>query len=363
MSLAAVCLVLVAGAVKADPLPQSVKPAAAPRSPFKSVAAQTAAAAAGDTAGSASSPTLAQAKARASKEPRIRPTAGNSLLAQIQSHDMAAYPAHAVTMAGSGELAAQVMAALDHPQPDSSAPTVNGVYASGAAAPAATPSAPVGSDAPAVTGGDAPKAAASILDLNPLNRLGGLATGLSTATRLPAPDEATLGRDTAQAILRAFRAAPGTADQAASDAADTASTGDAALDERIALTRTVFKVDGTDDLIRQFVSTQMMKIVIAEVAKHIDITKLSETDKYRLSAIAAAAQTELEEKVLNLNARVEANYLTKDDLTQLVVAYDTDAQRKQTRLRLSDTGKGDRNAMLDITMAQVQIVKAFESAK
>ena len=352
-----------AGVASADPLPQSIKPTAATRSPFKSIAAQTAAAVAGDTADAAPSVTLAQAKAKAATQPAIHPSTGGSLLAQIQSHDLSAYSAHDVANAGSGELTAQVLAALDNPQPDPTAPTVSGVYAAGSAAPSATPSAPVGSDAPAVTGGDAPQVGTSILDLNPLSRLAGLATGLATATRLPAPDAATLSRDAAAAIVRALRAPPGTADQAASDAADTASTGDPLLDERIALTRTVFKVDGTDDLVRQFVSTQMMKIVIEEVAKHIDINKLSEGDKYRLSAIAAGAQTELEEKVLNLNARVEANYLTKQDLTQLIVAYDTDAQRKQTKLRLSDTGRGDRDAMLDITMAQVQIVKSYESAK
>jgi len=177
------------------------------------------------------------------------------------------------------------------------------------------------------------------------------------------PDEATLSRDTAAAILRAFRAPPGTADQVASDAADTAASGDAEMDERVALARTVFKVDGTDELLRHQVSSVMMRIIIGEVAKHIDFNKLSETDKYRLSAIAASAQTELEEKVLNLNARAEANALSKQDLTLLIVAYDNDAMRKQTRLRLADTGKTDSDDALDLTMAQIQIVKAFESAQ
>ena len=37
--------------------------------------------------------------------------------------------------------------------------------------------------------------------------------------------------------------------------------------------------------------------------------------------------------------------------------------RKQTKLRLADTGKTDSDDALDLTMAQIQIVKAFESAQ
>jgi hypothetical protein len=191
----------------------------------------------------------------------------------------------------------------------------------------------------------------------------GATNGLSTGRLMTVPDAATLSRDTAAAILRAFRAAPGTAEQAGSDAADTATSGDPEADERVALARTVFKVDGTDEVVRHQVASVMMRIIIGEVAKHIDFNKLSETDRYRLSAIAASAQAELEDKVLNLDARIEADALTKQDLTLLIVAYDNDAIRKQTRLRLADNGKIDSDDALDLTMAQIQIVKAFESAQ
>jgi len=296
----------------------------------------------------------------------IRPTSGTSLIADVKSHDLAAFAAKNLhTTPPSAQLRAEILAALAAPDP--SAPAAGGTYAAGTAAPSATPSAPAGSDAPAMAGPQpgAPdaKTARAILDFSPLNRVSGIATGLSTGTMLPVPNDAALAHDAASAIVRAFRAGPGTADQAASDAADAATTGDPAMDERITLARTVFKVDGSDELVRRFVATELMRLVIGEVAKHIDINKLSETDKYRLSAVAAAAQTELEEKILNLNARVEAAYLSKSDLTQLIVAYDNDAVRKQTKLRLADTGKIDRGAALDITMAQYQIVKLFESAQ
>lgn len=290
----------------------------------------------------------------------IRPGAGASLVAKIHGHDLAVYEANPHATAPSPQLTAEVMAALA--APDSSATAATGAYAASTAAPAATPAAPIGSDAPAVTGGET-RPIASLLDLSAQSRLAGAASGMSTGMSLPLPDDDTLSRDTAGAIARAFRATPGTADQAASDAADAASTGDPLLDERVGLARTVFKVDGTDELVRHFVATQMMKVVVVEVAKYIKIDKLSDSDKYRLSAIAATAETELEEKVLNLDARVEATYLSKQDLTQLIVAYDNDAERKQTRLRLADTGQTDRDGALDINMAQIEIVKAFESAK
>ena len=293
----------------------------------------------------------------------IHPTAGASVSAAIHAHDLSAFEASAAHPVAPTQLTAQVLAALS-PQ-DPAANAAAGALAAGTAAPSATPAAPVGSDAPAVSGSDAPstKPATSILDFGPINRAAGPMAGLSTGRLMAIPDEATLSRDTAAAIVRAFHAAPGTADQAASDAADTATTGDPEVDERIALARTVFKVDGTDELVRHQVSTRLMKIIIGEVAKHIDFNKLSETDKYRLSAVAASAQTELEDKVLNLDARSEASYLTKSDLTLLIVAYDNDAVRKETKLRLADTGKIDSDDALDLTMAQIQIVKAFESAQ
>lgn len=189
----------------------------------------------------------------------------------------------------------------------------------------------------------------------------GLATGQGAAPVVPA--SANFDHETAAAVLAAFKAPAGqtpnqTAESAASFAA--APVLDPALEERVDLARAVYRIDGTDALVRHFIATQHMKLIIGEVANHIDFSKLSDSDKYRLAAIAAVAQTELEEKVIRMNALIQAQTLTKPELLQLLAAYDNDAQRKLTDMRLHDDGKVDRAAELDIRLAQFQIVKAFE---
>lgn len=186
----------------------------------------------------------------------------------------------------------------------------------------------------------------------------GLSAGQGAAPPVPVPDALT--RQTAEAVTALYNNR--TADQAASPAADAAVT-DPALAERVGLARALFRVDGTDALIRHFVETEHMKLIIAEVARHIDFSKLSESDKYRLAAIAANAQTELEENILNLSATQTAQLMTKPELLQLMAAFDTDAQRKLTDVRLHDDGKTDSLAELDIRLAQYQIVKQYESGQ
>ena len=186
----------------------------------------------------------------------------------------------------------------------------------------------------------------------------GLAAGQGAAPVVPA--SANFDHETAAAILTAFKAPGQTAESAATYAATPAI--DPAVEARIDLARAVYRIDGTDALVRHFIATQHMKLIIEEVARHIDFSKLSESDKYRLAAIAAVAQTELEDKVIRMNAFIQAQVLSKPELLQLLAAYDTDTQRKLTDLRLHDDGKVDRAAELDIRLAQFQIVKAFEAA-
>lgn len=131
--------------------------------------------------------------------------------------------------------------------------------------------------------------------------------------------------------------------------------------ERKDMARTVFRVDGSDTQVRHLVGTEHMKLIIQEVANHIDINALSESDKYRLAAIAGTVQTELEDAILDQMARVQASALTRSELASLIVAYDNDAQRKLTQMRLNDDGRLDKAAELDIQLAQYQIVKAFEA--
>ena len=186
----------------------------------------------------------------------------------------------------------------------------------------------------------------------------GLAAG---AARVPAiPTMQNLDRATARAVVEAFRTPGGLTAYDKAQIAATASA-DPDLEERIALVRTIYRVDGTDALIRHFVSTQHMRLIITEVNNHVNIAGLSDAEKYRLAAIAAAAQTELEDKILDMDARLQANSLSKPELMQLIAAFDSDAQRKLTDLRLKDDGKLDRGIELDIAMAQIQILRKYES--
>ena len=52
--------------------------------------------------------------------------------------------------------------------------------------------------------------------------------------------------------------------------------------------------------------------------------------------------------------------LTKPELLELIHALDVEPQRKLTRLRLEDDGSLDKQAELEIQLAQLQIIKAFE---
>ncbi|MDI7776036.1 hypothetical protein [Asticcacaulis sp. EMRT-3] len=59
----------------------------------------------------------------------------------------------------------------------------------------------------------------------------------------------------------------------------------------------------------------------------------------------------------------DAQILTKSELLQLLAAFDIDAQRKLTTIRLGDNGKTDRAAALDLGLAQYQIVKQYEAGQ
>lgn len=185
----------------------------------------------------------------------------------------------------------------------------------------------------------------------------GLSSGQAIHPFMPTADD--FDHQAAQAIVSAFSDKKGqTADDAAADAAAQAPD-DPAFDERVGLATTLFQVDGTDAVIRHYVDTEHMKLIITEVGNHIDISKLSVNDKYRLAAIAAVAQTELEDRIIGMNARVQAANLSKDELMQLIAAYDTDAQRKQTQLRLHDDGKQDTLAGIDVIIAEYDILRTF----
>ncbi len=189
----------------------------------------------------------------------------------------------------------------------------------------------------------------------------GLAMGQGRLPTLPAMVD--LDHATAQAMVAAFSRAAGITAEGQAQIAASAASADPVMDEKIGLVRTLYRVDGTDALLRHFVATEHMRLIITEVNNHVEINKLSETDKYRLSAIAAQAETDLEEKILTMDARAQAAHLSKPELLQLIAAFDSDAQRKQTTLRLADSGKLDRAVDLDTKMAQIQIVRTYEAGQ
>ena len=187
-----------------------------------------------------------------------------------------------------------------------------------------------------------------------------LAIGQGSLPVIPAMAE--LDHATSRAMVAAFtRPAGVTAEDRAQIAA--AASSDPAMDEKVALVRTLYRVDGTDALLRRFVATQHMRLIITEVNNHIQISQLSEADRYRLSAIAAQAETDLEDKILGMDAKAQARALSKPELLTLIAAFDSDAQRKMTQLRLADSGKLDRSIDLDVSMAQLQIVKKYEGGE
>ncbi len=184
-----------------------------------------------------------------------------------------------------------------------------------------------------------------------------LAIGQGRRPFIPAMDD--LDHATARAMVTAFTRPAGLTAEDHAQIAATASS-DPVMDEKVGLVRTLYRVDGTDALLRRFVATQHMRLIITEVNNHIEISRLSEADRYRLSAIAAQAEADLEDKILGMDARAQARALSKPDLLTLIAAFDSDAQRKMTALRLADSGKLDRAIDLDVTMAQLQVVKKYE---
>jgi hypothetical protein len=137
---------------------------------------------------------------------------------------------------------------------------------------------------------------------------------------------------------------------------------DPAFLERVELMRKLFEVDGTEEITRHFINTVHMRLIILEVNNYIDINALSENDKYRIAAIAAVAAAELGDKVLNLGARQHALYLKREEILQLTADLSNEAQKKLTRVRMTDDGAVDKRAEIDMQIAVLKIIQAFEAA-
>lgn len=133
------------------------------------------------------------------------------------------------------------------------------------------------------------------------------------------------------------------------------------FNERVSLARRLLEIDGTEVIVRHHVNQVHMRLILTEAGKYIDLNALSENDRYRLATIAALAATELGDSILRLSAHVHAENLTREELRHLIDAYDIEPQRKLTQMRIDDTGELDKNAELQMQIAALRIIQAFES--
>lgn len=131
--------------------------------------------------------------------------------------------------------------------------------------------------------------------------------------------------------------------------------------ERLQLALRLVGIDGTEAIVRHHVNEVHMRLIVTEVSKYIDFARLSENDRYRLAGSTAVAATELGDRIVQLYAHVHAYNLTREELLELISAYDTEPQRKLTALRIEDTGALDRNAELQMQIAILSIIQQFES--
>ncbi len=173
--------------------------------------------------------------------------------------------------------------------------------------------------------------------------------------------QAILDKATRDTELRAQPLVPLTG--SASDEGQQAATPaeDPAFLERVDLMRKLFEVDGTDEITRHFINNVHMRLIILEVNNYIDINSLSENDKYRIATIAALAAAELGDKVLNLGARQHALYLKREEIQQLTADLSNEAQKKLTKVRMTDDGGIDKRAEIDMQIAVLKIIQAYEA--
>jgi hypothetical protein len=164
--------------------------------------------------------------------------------------------------------------------------------------------------------------------------------------------------DAVVSIIKVFRGdGPHTAASTPPDDAD------AALRQRISLTRHLLDVDGTAEITANFLNNVYRPLISAEVSKYIEISSLSEPDRARLAAITAIEQQTLTDRILDQSATRIARRIGRSDIATLIATYDTDAERNLTALRLSDDGSLDAAAGQALQAASTRIIAEFEARK
>jgi hypothetical protein len=131
-----------------------------------------------------------------------------------------------------------------------------------------------------------------------------------------------------------------------------------ANDPNTVLTLELLRVDGTDQVVRYFISTVHLQLIMAEVQKYIDIPNLDASDSARLTLLFDNSLRKLGTRILTRNARVYGQALGAEQLRQLIRANDTEAQRKLTRLRLESDDTDAKTEALMLPVIQ-DLAKAF----
>lgn len=108
--------------------------------------------------------------------------------------------------------------------------------------------------------------------------------------------------------------------------------------------RHLLEVEGTGALTRSMVVRSHMEAVMAAVEAQTGMGGLSEAERYRLTSITAQEGARLADKILAQIADTCAQGLTDEEIAQLTAAMDVPAQKKLTRLRMTDDGSLDARA-------------------
>ncbi|WP_333591636.1 hypothetical protein [Brevundimonas sp.] len=144
-------------------------------------------------------------------------------------------------------------------------------------------------------------------------------------------------------------------------AAANPSDADTALIQRIALARSLLEADGTAETAISFVRKNHRILIAREINKHIEVNTLPAEDRARLTTIINAELATLTDRILQLSAVRYAQTFSRAELAGLIAAYDIEAQRKLTAMRISDDGSLDRRAEAALQAATQRALTTFES--
>ena len=117
--------------------------------------------------------------------------------------------------------------------------------------------------------------------------------------------------------------------------------------------------DGTEQVVDHFVGSVHRGLIFGEVEKYIDVPALSDAERARLDGVVKVSIDKLSDRILRRSARLYGQALTREQLTTLIAANDTPAQRKLTRLRVEGGDAADARAGEMIMAVANELATAF----